>query len=812
METFKPISPIRRRAAVMLVGVCLMVPASAEEPLNGRNLADKEYSRRSAAVQEAQQLLLNGDEAYKAGRFAEAVEAFAGAREMLPDAPVSSDLRAAATERYAQASVEQARVLSRNGDVAGAKAVVDKVLRDGVAPNHAGALAFRAQLDDPIRTNPALTVEHAKDVDSVRRLLYVAEGAFNLGKLDESKTNYEKVLRIDPTNTAARRGMEQVATAKSQYQKASYDHTRSEMLSQVDAAWETVLTAPDVGPGPGEPGMAETTMGTSMTVAAKLDRIIIPKVQLDQATLQESLNFLRSRAAECDTTELDPSRKGVNFNLNLGPEDTPASKRILSEKVDLKLTGVPLSKALKYLTELTHTSYSTDEFSVIIAPLGTTSDEMISRSYRVLPDFITSMSGGGAAAKNEDPFASGSPKKGLLTTRLTAKEALMKEGVPFPEGANASYSPETSMLRVTNTAINQNIIAQLVETMTHTEPVMVSVRVTMIKTQRTVLEELGFDTVITPIPMNADGSLVASGGAVGNGSPRKGADFVSPPMTGIPADPNAVVNPGVLTNGLRSGGFALKSNDLDGLVNNMERTSQQDTVAPGVLAVTGLFNDGQVQTLMRGLDQKASVDIMSQPSTITRSGQQASISIVREFIYPTEYDPPQIPSSVNTNGGGGSAPVTPANPTSFEKKDVGVILEVTPTADADKRFVDISLNPSFTNFDGFVNYGTPIKSIQKNLLGVSETVEVTKNAILMPVFSVQRLNTQLTVLDGSTIVIGGLMSDNIQKVEDKVPLLGGIPLLGRLFRTEARKPITTAIIFLVHLELIDPTGRPYRNR
>jgi len=812
METFKPISPIRRRAAVMLVGVCLIVQAGAAEPVNGRNLAEKESSRRSAAVQEAQQLLLNGDEAYKAGRFTEAIEAFAGAREMLPDAPVSFDLRAAATERYAQASVEQARVLSRNGDVAGAKAVVDKVLGDGVAPSHAGALAMRAQLDDPIRTNPALTAEHVKDIDSVRRLLYLAEGAFSLGKLDESKASYEKVLRIDPTNTAARRGLEQVATAKSQYQKAAYDHTRSEMLSQVDAAWETVLRPPDVGPVPGDPGMPETNMGTSMTVAAKLDRIIIPKVQLEQATLEESINFLRGRAVECDTTELDPSRKGVNFNLNLGPEETLATKRILSEKVDLKLSGVPLSKALKYLTELTHTSYTTDDFSVIISPQGTVTDEMISRSYRVPPDFITSMSSGGAAATTEDPFASDSPKKGLLTTRLTAKEALVKQGVPFPEGSNASYSPVNSTLRVTNTALNQNIIAQLVETLTHTEPVMVAVRVTMIKVQRTVLEELGFDTLITPFPLNGDGSLIASGGALGNGSTRKAGDFVSPPMTGIPADPTAVVNPGVLTNGLRSGGFAIKSNDLDGLVNNMERTSQQDTVAPGVLAVTGLFNDGQVQTLMRGLNQKTGVDIMSQPSTLTRSGQQASISIVREFIYPTEYDPPQIPSSVNTDGGGSSAPITPANPTSFEKKDVGVMLEVLPTADADKKFVDITLNPSFTNFDGLVNYGTPIKSIQTNLLGVSETVELTENAILMPVFSVQRLNTQLTVLDGSTIAIGGLMSDNIQKVSDKVPLLGDIPLLGRLFRSEANKPITTAIIFLVHLELLDPTGRPYRNR
>ena len=59
----------------------------------------REQARRAAAVQEAQELLLKGDEAYSAGKFAEAVEAFAGARELFPDAPQTAELRVAATDR-----------------------------------------------------------------------------------------------------------------------------------------------------------------------------------------------------------------------------------------------------------------------------------------------------------------------------------------------------------------------------------------------------------------------------------------------------------------------------------------------------------------------------------------------------------------------------------------------------------------------------------------------------------------------------------------------------------------------------------------
>jgi general secretion pathway protein D len=201
---------------------------------------------------------------------------------------------------------------------------------------------------------------------------------------------------------------------------------------------------------------------------------------------------------------------------------------------------------------------------------------------------------------------------------------------------------------------------------------------------------------------------------------------------------------------------------------------------------------------------------MAKPSTVTRSGQQATVEILREFIYPTEYEPPELPNSVGLTGG--SSPVTPATPTAFETKPVGIQLEVLPVADANKRYVDLTINPSFSDFDGFVNYGNPIQTATQGLLGQIETVTISENAILMPVFSAQKMNSQITVADGATIAIGGLMASSIQNVEDKVPVLGNVPVLGRLFSSTAKKPVNTAIIFLVHVELVDPTGRPYRDR
>ena len=93
------------------------------------------------------------------------------------------------------------------------------------------------------RSNSARTREQTQTVDQVRRNLYTAEGNYNLGKYDDAKKAYEDTLRIDPYNSAARRGLEQVEVAKSDYYRAAYDHTRAELLGQVDSAWELSVPA-----------------------------------------------------------------------------------------------------------------------------------------------------------------------------------------------------------------------------------------------------------------------------------------------------------------------------------------------------------------------------------------------------------------------------------------------------------------------------------------------------------------------------------------------------------------------------------------
>ena len=132
-------------------------------------------------------------------------------------------------------------------------------------------------------------------------------------------------------------------------------------------------------------------------------------------------------------------------------------------------------------------------------------------------------------------------------------------------------------------------------------------------------------------------------------------------------------------------------------------------------------------------------------------------------------------------------------------------LEVEPTVGPHKRIITLSLNPELVEFDGFINYGTPI--------GGTLSGATNDNLILMPVFSkIATPNISLDIQDGHTVVLGGVMTSSKTQVEDKTPILGDIPYAGRLFQTKAERTFNEAIIISVTAEIIDPTGKPWRHR
>jgi len=279
---------------------------------------------------------------------------------------------------------------------------------------------------------------------------------------------------------------------------------------------------------------------------------------------------------------------------------------------------------------------------------------------------------------------------------------------------------------------------------------------------------------------------------------------------------------------LRTGNQGISQNSIDALLSGQGGAAVV-APAPGIFSIAGVFSEPQFQLVIRALNQKKGVDLMSAPKVTTKSGVKATVKIINEFIYPKQYDPPQIPQNTQqqtvvtstgaqiTSAGQSPPTVTPSFPRDFTKQDLGVVLEATPKIGPDGYTIDLELNPKVTDFDGFINYGSPINAVgytrSTGTLGVILTPTLqtlTTNTINQPVFSTREVNTCVTVWDGQTIALGGLIREDVQKVQDKVPFLGDIPLAGRLFRSDADQKIKKNLVIFVTPRILDAEGQPRR--
>jgi general secretion pathway protein D len=108
------------------------------------------------------------------------------------------------------------------------------------------------------------------------------------------------------------------------------------------------------------------------------------------------------------------------------------------------------------------------------------------------------------------------------------------------------------------------------------------------------------------------------------------------------------------------------------------------------------------------------------------------------------------------------------NYSSYEYKDVGVTLKVTPQINRD-GFIRMKLDQSVTK-----------------IVSSSATVDSAGTQVLTPTTLKRTAKTTVAIRDGETVVIGGMIEDNSETGTYKVPLLGDIPILGWLFKSRSK--------------------------
>ncbi len=225
------------------------------------------------------------------------------------------------------------------------------------------------------------------------------------------------------------------------------------------------------------------------------------------------------------------------------------------------------------------------------------------------------------------------------------------------------------------------------------------------------------------------------------------------------------VDTGIGGTNLTTGGQLSTSDIVTGLLaSNAGAAVAPPALAQGLTAGFGeLGDDGRLEWagLIQALATDSSVNLLSTPSILTLDNEEAKI-MVGENV-------PFVTGTSTSTGAGISNPFQ-----TIQRQDVGITLEVTPHL-SDGNSMRLELNQE-------------ISSVKDSSASVS-TVDITT--------SKRQIKTTVLADSGETIVLGGLIQDDIKEVQHKVPILGDIPLLGVLFRSTKHTHVrSNLIVFL----------------
>ncbi len=133
-----------------------------------------------------------------------------------------------------------------------------------------------------------------------------------------------------------------------------------------------------------------------------------------------------------------------------------------------------------------------------------------------------------------------------------------------------------------------------------------------------------------------------------------------------------------------------------------------------------------------------------------------------------------------------------------QQVEIGPILDVVPYVLSDGYTINLTLIPSLTDFNG---YDTP-----PNIANVTGSLNVVQLPVILPNFTVRQVIATVNVWDSQTVVIGGLISSQVESTEDKVPVLGDIPVVGNLFQSSSKSSVKKNLMIFVTATIVDPAG------
>ena len=819
----------------------------------------EEIVRRQEAQMMAQQLIEQGLKLYYDAKYEAAIAQLEQAIKILPRARATETDYNRAARGLTESYYRLADAAYRAGDNTKAKQLAQKALEYDPHNRSAENVIVKAKAVEEreeeeakhppqppspttVETTPApdRAPEFLAKKDEIKKLFREGKILLNSGQYDEAEKRVRQILLIDRYNDDAYTMLQRIDDARLELADNASDKTRSLRLWQVADAWVPKIGSEVKPPALGAGGVITASIMKKAQITKKLDEIIFPEISFREAVISDVVNFLSD-----ESRKLDPEKVGVSIVLGTGiggaaaptpsPVSTPAPVVPPSgpgvesvpgatptvpvatagrpSGITLNLRNVPMMEALRYVTTLANLKYRIESSAVLVLPVDAPEPQMETRSYHVNPGVfgthampisavatggLSTATMGGVQQQQQTRPGGGSggsgqflgletTQIGILTIPTTddVRGFFTSAGIQFPTNSTLVYNQPTSTIITHNTLENLDAFEWVPDKL-NTIPSQVEIEAKFVEVSQSDLNELGFQ-------WNVAGKQLGDF-AVAGGPPTTAAGLAS----GVSAANN-------ITAGLRDE-TAIQGNAIDSLL-AQQGFGTVATPQSQIANIQGILTNPQFQLIIKALSQKKGADLLSAPKVTTVSGQQAQVRIAQEFIYPTAYTPPTaVAGTSGTVGGASPIAVTPSIPSTFSSREVGVLLNVIPTVGADGYTINLSLIPQVTEFLGFIEYGG------NEALASGTSIVNVFNSIKQPLFSTRALATSIVIWDGQTVVLGGLIREDVQTIDDKVPFLGDIPMLGRFFQNKTSQKTKRNLLIFVSARLIDPAGNPVHRQ
>ncbi len=628
---------------------------------------------------------------------------------------------------------------------------------------------------------------------------------------------------------------------------------------------------------------------SEQVVQQKLKDIVIPEVTFrPPATIIDAVDFFKQASRDYDKPEIPVEQRGVNLVLKLASgagnqasaEQAPAAAAdpFATPAASSNLGGVPqisalsarfisLYDALKLVCDVTGMKFRIRGNIVMIVPANDPDAELVTRSYNVLATLSERVNtaqselgaSGGGAAGADNTFMT----KSNMDAKQDWKVFFQQMGVVWPDGSSISYMATIGKLRVTNTSEQLAVFEQVLEDLNVT-PRLIEIEARFVEVSQKDLNSLGFEWLLnSDFSFNAGGFLdkaldlqehsnksVQLKDASGNplidaaGNPLYGFKPYQAPGTahgtGYYTDTDGSLRPVPIAAGqaglVNAPNQNASVNSIDGVgyttgsrylsTSGNPISGEGNNTNDKFMRVNAFLGNADLSMILHMLSQRSDTDLLSAPKVVTKSGQEAVMKVVTEYIYPTEFEVTGLQSGGSGNNSSSTTTGAVVEPQNFEMREVGVILQVVPEVSAEGQMINLMLNPQVVSEPVWKNYGAKIP-IQRQASTVSLTATAADLAGLssllnpepqymelpmeQPFFHVRSVQTQLSIYNGATVVMGGLITEARTTIEDKIPFLGDLPFLGRLFRSKSEMSEKRNLLVFVTARLVDPAGRSVRT-